>query len=226
MIATPDLIESLAARARPVGRLRPPLLRAVAWLSAFALLLAIAVSVMNAWTEMGARLQQTRFMLEMTGTVLTGVAAVVAAFFLALPDRSRFWALLPLPPLALWLAASGYGCLVNWAGGTSAAEFARSSECFVTIVVVSVPLGVALYVAIRRAVPLDPVPVLAIGGLGVAALAAVALQFFHPFDVTVVDLGLHLVAVLIVVAAMVMPSFLSLLRSYAVDLSQNREAGN
>ena len=32
------------------------------------------------------------------------------------------------------------------------------------------------------------------GALGVAALAAFILQFFHPFDVTVIDLALHLAA--------------------------------
>jgi hypothetical protein len=45
---------------------------------------------------------------------------------------------------------------------------------------------------------------MAVGGLGVAALSATALQFYHPFDVTVVDLAVHAIAVLIVVAAMVL----------------------
>jgi hypothetical protein len=43
--------------------------------------------------------------------------------------------------------------------------------------------------------------VTAVGGLGVAALAAATLQFYHPFDVTIVDLAVHVTAVLIVVAA-------------------------
>jgi len=55
---------------------------------------------------------------------------------------------------------------------------------------------------LRRAVPLDPLAVLAVGGLGVAALSAVVLQFFHPFDTTIIDLVLHMVAVLTVVAVM------------------------
>jgi hypothetical protein len=36
-------------------------------------------------------------------------------------------------------------------------------------------------------------------GLGVASLAAFLLQFFHPFDVTVIDLGLHLAGIATVV---------------------------
>ena len=51
----------------------------------------------------------------------------------------------------------------------------------------------------RRALPLYPLSVLLTGALGVAALTAVALQFFHPFDITVMDLAAHLAAVLVAV---------------------------
>ena len=38
----------------------------------------------------------------------------------------------------------------------------------------------------------------AFGTLGVAATAATLLQFFHPFDVTVIDLGFHVAAIALV----------------------------
>ena len=47
------------------------------------------------------RLEGTRFAVEMAATFLTGVFAVIAAFYVSLPDRSRFWLALPLPPLLL-----------------------------------------------------------------------------------------------------------------------------
>jgi hypothetical protein len=53
---------------------------------------------------------------------------------------------------------------------------------------------------LRRAAPLAPVRVAAVGGLGVAAIAACLLQFFHPFDVTLLDLSVHAVAIAIVIA--------------------------
>jgi hypothetical protein len=56
-----------------------------------------------------------------------------------------------------------------------------------------------LLIALRRASPIAPLPVGAAGGLGVGALAAFVLQFFHPFDVTLIDLGVHVVAVTLVV---------------------------
>jgi len=46
----------------------------------------------------------------------------------------------------------------------------------------------------------DKAAVAGAGGLGVAALAAFFLQSFHPFDVTFMDLSVHMVAVCIVVA--------------------------
>ena len=37
------------------------------------------------------------------------------------------------------------------------------------------------------------------GGLAAAALAAGLLEFFHPFDITIIDLAAHFVAVAVVV---------------------------
>ncbi len=160
------------------------------------------------------RLRLTRFAVEMTATFVTGIAAVIAAFYLSLPDRSRFWMVLPLPPLVLWLASSGYGCYENWiAEGPQGWRLGRSSDCFIFILTMSIPVGVALYLALRRALPLDPLRVMAVGGLGVAALAASGLQFYHPFDVTVVDLAVHVTAVLIVVACVTFSARWGLSRS-------------
>jgi len=60
-------------------------------------------------------------------------------------------------------------------------------------------LAVVLFWMLRRARPMDPLPVAATGTLGVAATAAFILEFFHPFDVTVIDLALHLAAVGLIV---------------------------
>jgi len=214
LITTPELIEVLAADAKPVRRLRPPLARAGLWLSGFVAIVAAVTWATGSWPLMIERLSLTRFAVEMAATVLTGIAAVIAAFVLRLPDRSRFWMALPLPPLALWLASSGYGCYENWiAVGPQGWRLGRSSDCFIFILMMSVPVGVALYFALRRALPLNPLSVMAVGGLGVAGLAAAALQFYHPFDVTIVDLAVHVTAVLIVVAATTLGALWDLARS-------------
>ena len=85
----------------------------------------------------------------------------------------------------------------------------ESAQCFVFIVVVGLALGAALVPALRRARPLFPLLPAAVGGLGVAALAAFLLQFVHAFDVTFMDLGLHLAGVAVVVAIAGVPSLSS-----------------
>jgi hypothetical protein len=198
---TEQLIERLAADAQPVRRLRPPLRRAGLWLLAIAVVVTAAIVAFADWPNFAERARDPRLVIEMIGTLATGTAAVVAAFQLSVPDRSRGWLLLPLPPLALWLASSGYGCYRHWLTvGTSGWELGDSAHCLRFILGVSLPLGVSLLLALRRATPLAPLPVGAAGGLGVGALAAFALQFFHPFDVTVMDLTVHAVAVGLVVS--------------------------
>ena len=200
--ATELIIERLVADARPVRRLRPPTLRAALWLLAVAAVAAAAILLFADLAIVAVRLHDPKLVIEMIATLLTGIAAVVAAFHLSLPDRSPTWALLPLPFLAAWIASSGYSCYRHWLSfGPGGWEIGESAQCFRFILAISLPLGISLLLLLRRAAPLTPVRVAAIAGLGIAAIAAFVLQFFHPFDVTFMDLAVHLVAVTIVVAA-------------------------
>jgi len=198
---TERLIERLVADAQPVRRLRPPAMRAALWLLSVAAVAALAISTFSDLGVFARRAQDPKLVLEMVGTLLTGVAAVLAAFHLSLPDRSPLWALLPLPPLALWIASSGYSCYRHWiAFGPDGWELGESTHCFRFILSVSIPLGISLLLLLRRAHPLAPARVAAVGGLGVAAIAAWLLQFFHPFDVTFLDLSVHAAGIAIVIA--------------------------
>ncbi|MBM3548006.1 MAG: DUF1109 domain-containing protein [Alphaproteobacteria bacterium] len=196
-----DLIDKLAAEGGRVRRLAPPMTRALIWLLVVAAVSALAVFAFADLPLFMSRMGDAKLKLELAGIFLTGIAAVVAAFHLSLPDRSSSWALLPLPPLALWIGSSGYSCWRHWIEyGPEGWSLGESADCFRMIVGASVPLGAALLLALSRARPLNPVPVTAVGGLGVAAIGALLLQFFHPFDVTFMDLGVHAVAVGLVVA--------------------------
>ena len=200
--STDQLIERLAASAEPVRRLRPPWLRATLWLLAVAAAAAILLPFFANFHLFEDKFADPKFALELLGTLLTGIAAVVAAFYLSLPDRSGLWALLPLPPLALWLASSGYNCYREWITiGTNGWSLGESSHCFGTILGFSVPLGLALFLVLRRARPIAPVPASALGGLGIAGISAFLLQFNHPVDASFLDLGMHAAAIAVVVAA-------------------------
>jgi hypothetical protein len=84
------------------------------------------------------------------------------------------------------LSSTAAASVAASSGGPEGWRLGPSANCFVFIVGFSVPLSVplaaALYWALKQATPLETLSVTAIGGLGVAALAATILQFFHsPF---------------------------------------------
>jgi hypothetical protein len=198
---TDELIGSLSQGLAPVHPLRPPVLRALLWLGVVTLLVAAAVARWADFAIISARTANPRLALECAATLLTGITAVLAAFYLSLPDRTSLWRYAPVPPLLLWIATSSVGCLQYGSGlGPAGHRLGESSHCFSFIVLVSAPLALLLYAVLRRARPLEPLPVALSAALGVAALAAFVLQFFHPFDTTVIDLAAHLAAVAVVVA--------------------------
>jgi hypothetical protein len=197
---TERLIERLAAGAMSVRRLRPPAVRAALWLLAAAAIAAVAIGLFADMETFRRRIADPTLTLELTATFVTGALAVLAAFALSLPDRSANWALLPFPSLAVWIASSGYACSRNWiVTGPTGWTLGESSHCFMFILAVSVPLSASLLILLNRASPLNPFRTAAMGALGVSALAAAVLQFFHPFDVTFIDLGVHLGTIALVV---------------------------
>jgi hypothetical protein len=203
MAGAPDqLIARLAGELRPVRRLAAPWLRAALWL-AVVLAIGAGVGCVAGLRPLIARLAATADLrLAMAGAAVTSVLAAIAAFELSLPDRSPRWMLLPVPALLVWVAASGVGCLRDWiAPGTRMASMADARHCLFVIVAYSVPLSLLLIAMLRRARPLRPAPVAAMGGLAVAAAAATLLTLTHPFDSAATDLAAHLLAVLLVVMA-------------------------
>lgn len=187
------LIESLATDLKPVRRLRAPVIRAAVWLlivGAVALLIVLRFAHLSVFAD---RITIPRIGFECLGSLLTAISSVFVAFELSIPGRSARWIWLPLPPFLLWLAASGMGCLANGLGLHAAQG--ESAHCFMFIAGMSVPLSIGLFWMLRRAHPIAPLPVAIFGTLGVAAASATLLQFFHPFDITVLDLGFHIAAV-------------------------------
>lgn len=201
--STEDLVAALAADARPVRALAPPLKRAVATLGGLALAGAIAVWVAGDVGGMLARYagREALMRFEMAAMAATALLAVTGAFFVSVPGGSRRWLLAPLPPFALWFALSGLGCYQDLVRQRpSGLAVGHSMDCLGFILAAGVAIGAPLLWRLSRARPIDPIPVALLGGLGAAALAALLLQFFHPFALTLVDLAVHFGAVATIVA--------------------------
>ena len=201
MITTPELIALLAANARPVRRLRPPLVRAGLWL-----LLAAAVFVLLALShgvrqDLAQRAEQPVFVIGIVASLVTGILAAIASFLISLPDRSRAWILLPVPALVVWVSTVSYGCLTNWVSiGPNGMRVGEAARCFATLMLTSLPLSLALYLMLRHAALLRPTAVTITGSLAVAAITATALSLFHDLDATVMVLMWNLGIAAMIVA--------------------------
>jgi hypothetical protein len=151
------LIGALVADLRPVRPLLPPALRALIWLM-FVAAVAVAIAMFADVGAVSRRMTAIPDMwLAVFGSVATMATAAFAAFELSLPDRSRAWAFLPLPALALWVGASGLGCMRAYVlPGTHVAGIGEMRDCLLFIIGLSVPLSAALIIMLRRAYSLAP----------------------------------------------------------------------
>ena len=199
---TDRLIDLLSADVAPVRPLRSPTRRALETLALLAALGALAILLLPDSNPLAVRGtgEKVQAGMELAAMLATGTLAVVGAFHLSIPGRSRRWLALPLLSFAAWLMLSGVGCYRDFILRDSAGlELGHSVDCLVFILGASLLLGAPLIWRLSRAAPIDPLPVAALGGLGAAAFSAFLLQFFHPFAVTFLDLAVHLVAIAIVI---------------------------
>lgn len=193
-------IAALVADLRPVERPPPPAAQALAWLGAVAALAAGLAAIGDLDALRGRLAAAPDMWLAAAGSAATAVLAAFAVFLLGRPDRPSAWALLPLPAAALWVGASGAGCLRTWGlPGLEPAGPSDGRDCLLFILGFSVPLSLLLLAMLRRTPPLRPALAAATGGLAAAAAAATLLHFVHPYDASAVDLLAHAVAVAAVV---------------------------
>ena len=201
MTATAELIERLVAGAVPVRRARRPLARAALWLALAVALVALLAVAHGLRGDFSARLQEWPFRVSLAAALLTGALAAVAAMLSSLPDRSRAWALLPLPAAALWVGGTGWGCLAHWvAFDPSGVQLSELLRCFGTLLAASVPLSALMFWLLRHAARLRPAPAVLAGALAVAAFTSAALSLLHEFDASLMILAWNLGTALLVVA--------------------------
>ncbi|HVC52599.1 MAG TPA: DUF1109 domain-containing protein [Stellaceae bacterium] len=188
-MTTPDLIDRLASGVTPVRRLRRPAMRAAGWLVLASIIAGLLIAGQGIRPDFRQSLADPGFLIGLAAAVLTGVCSATAAFMLSLPDRSRGWALLPLPSLALWLSTIGYQCLTNWiAFDPDGMRWGETARCFATLVLASLPLSLAILVMLRYAALLRPSLVTVTAGLAVSAITAAIMSLIHNFDSSILIL--------------------------------------
>jgi hypothetical protein len=175
------IVERLVGDAPPVHRLRPPVVRLVAWLFLPVVVIVSAV----AWShrpDLAEQLRRPPFVLGV-GTLL--VAALVTAW-LALraavpggePRRQAVG-------LALALAGTAV-LLLPWGPIDTVVPLGRFVEtgarCFLMTALMAVPTFVALFVALRRGATLAPLAAGGLAGTAALLLAAAAMRVACPAD--------------------------------------------
>lgn len=200
MIETPDLICTLAAKVGPVTPLAPPGRRLCGWL-----LLAVALTGLLAMgqglrADLADELRKPAFVLALGAALLTGALAGAGCLLASLPDRSRRWLWLPVPPAAVWVSMLSYGCLADWVSLDPASlEWPEALHCLSTLLLTSVPLSLALFMLLRHAARLRPALVTMTAGLAVSAITSATMSVIHQIDASVMILAWNLGAAALLV---------------------------
>ena len=183
MSATRDLIEGLVAQAQPVRPLRAPVARTFGWLLLALALLSVLAAGRGFRPDLAQQLQSGTFRNGLAASVVTGMLAAAGCLLASLPDRSRLWLLLPVPSAAVWVGIVGTGCLGGWVGLDWATVTAGELlSCSATVLAVSLPLSLAMFVLLRHAARLRPALVTMTAGLAVAAFSSAAVALLHQID--------------------------------------------
>jgi hypothetical protein len=196
---TEELIRRLASDVRPVGRLPPPWTRVTLWLALSVPYVAAVVWGKLAMLDSSTALSDARFLIEQAATFATAVTAAAAAFASIVPGYDRRVLLLPLVPLAVWLASVGSGCLDDWLRlGAEGLAIRPDWECLPAASVIGILPAVVMLFMLRRGAPLHPRVTLLLGALAVAAIGNFGMQIFHFRDASIMVLVWHLGSVAVI----------------------------
>lgn len=185
---TDELIERLTVRAEPVRPLASPWIRTILWLAMAIPYVSVIVLMMTPRDDLIAKVSDFRFVLEQAAALSTAIAAAAAAFASIVPGFSRRFLLIPLLPLAIWLASLGQGCLQTWLSGGDLVRFTSDFICIPAIALVGTVPAVVMVLMLRKGAPLWPQTSAALGGLAAAGLGSFGLRLFHHQDASLMVL--------------------------------------
>jgi hypothetical protein len=196
-VETNKLIERLTTG---VGRVRPlaaPWRRTVAWVGA-SIVTTLLVGAFHTTSGGSTGTLDARFVLEEFAIFATAVTAAIAALSSVVPGRDWRLALLPLLPLAIWLATLGQGCAQDWLRlGADGLTLRADWDCGLAALLIGVVPASLMVAMLRRGAPLVPGLALALGALAVASVINLGLRIFHVGDISLMVLVWHFGGVLV-----------------------------
>jgi hypothetical protein len=191
--STEELIARLTTAPAPVKPLKRPILRALVFLAVAFVIVAGVVALHGVRHNLDVIMALPWRQVEFAASIATGVLAAIAAFHLAVPGRSAFWALLPAPAALVWLGSLGAGCWSDFVRlGPEGLALGTSWSCLKAITFTSIPLGALMFWMLRFAGPVTSFPVALFGTLAVAALSAAGLTLYHHLEAAILVLIWHI----------------------------------
>jgi hypothetical protein len=187
-VRTEELIQQLAAEARPVRRLRPLAVRVTVWLLLAGASLAAVMLWMGARRELRDTADGLDFTIEAGLLLLTALSAVIGAMLVSVPgaaSRRARWIPVGLGVASVLLAVGELVYAAMTGGPTGQLTFAW--HCVYKTTSVALVPGIVLFIMLRRAAPLH----VAWAGL-LAALATASVGVLGANIICPVDRPLHM----------------------------------
>lgn len=200
---TDELIQRLAADARPVQPL-PRLSRRIAgWAVLTAVSFGVVLIVMGARRDLAAAVTERDFQLEAALLLLTGISAAVGALVMSVPGGER-------TRLVRWVPVVAAVASVLWVVGELAMAAATGGPvgriglawpCVLKTTSIAAVPGAALFVMVRRAAPLHASWVGLLAVLATAAVGVLGANVICPNDRPLHMLVWHVAPLILFAAA-------------------------
>ena len=193
---TDDLIVQLAASAKPVTPLAPPVVRAARWSAVAVAVAGLCVILVGPRADIVAALGRETYLLSLVALLIAGAGGAMAAFVLSVPgaERSPWQRAVPVIVGIIWPLV-WLNVLVR-SGSTPGRIF--HVACAIEIAAIAIVSGAVLFIMLRRAAPLRVVWTSVVGALASVTVGAAATQIMCPIDDPVHQLLGHAVIALVV----------------------------
>lgn len=194
-------IEQLSRTITPVKRTRSTSWRLMSWvamaLPGGAIASLLVHRTFTDWTQSGAGW----VILQLLLTFVVGALAIRNAFLLSIAgQRPLSWKLFA-PLIIAWLGITVTNMHLHHTAAATHHE--EGANCYLFMLVVSVPMMAMVIGYLRRTRSLFPARSLSVAGAGVACMALTLLALCHPTHISVADFAMHLAATATIVLATV-----------------------